>query len=488
MPLATAFAEPDPTRGSRRDFLAHTGQGAGLLALSGLLAEGGLISPVAGGEALSSLASREPHFPVKAKSVIWLFMNGGPSQVDTWDYKPELANRDGRELEGFDKNTGFFTDNVGPVMKSPFQFQRHGESGAWVSEIFPHMARHVDKMAFLYSCHTDSNNHSPALFKINTGFARMGFPCVGSWVTYGLGTETQNLPAFVVMYDTLGRGIPKGHAQNWGAGFLPGVFQGTALKAQGAPLDDLLRPTGQTDGQQRSQLDLVRAINRRQLADRPGDSELAARIESFELAYRMQMAAPDAIDVGAESQATQALYGLDNSKCTHFARQCLIARRMVERGVRFVQIYSGGMDNELSWDGHSDIQKNHRGFAAETDQPIAGLLADLEARGLLDSTLVIWGGEFGRLPIVQKGGTGRDHNPHAFTYWLAGGGVRGGTLHGQTDEIGHKAVADRVSVHDLHATILRLMGLDHTRLTFRFSGRDFRLTDVEGNVVEEVIA
>ncbi|MFN7806374.1 MAG: DUF1501 domain-containing protein [Planctomycetaceae bacterium] len=484
----TAFAEPNLCGGSRRDFLARTGQGAGLLALSGLLAERGLISPVAGGESISPLASREPHFPVRAKSVIWLFMNGGPSQVDTWDYKPELANRDGRELEGFDKNTGFFTENVGPVMKSPFQFERHGESGAWVSEIFPHMARHVDKMAFLYSCHTDSNNHSPALFKINTGFARMGFPCVGSWVTYGLGTETQNLPAFVVMYDTLGRGIPKGHAQNWGAGFLPGVFQGTALKAQGAPLDDLLRPTGQSDRQQRSQLDLVRAINRRQLAERPADSELAARIESFELAYRMQMAAPDAIDVGAESQATQALYGLDNSKCTHFARQCLIARRMVERGVRFVQIYSGGMDNELSWDGHSDIQKNHRGFAAETDQPIAGLLADLEARGLLDSTLVIWGGEFGRLPIVQKGGTGRDHNPHAFTYWLAGGGVRGGTLYGQTDEIGHKAVEDRVSVHDLHATILRLMGLDHTRLTFRFSGRDFRLTDVEGNVVEEVIA
>ncbi|MFN9374815.1 MAG: DUF1501 domain-containing protein [Planctomycetaceae bacterium] len=484
----TAFAQPDPAGGSRRSFLARTGQGAGMLALSRLLSEGGWLAPVSGAESISPLASREPHFPVRAKSVIWLFMNGGPSQVDTWDYKPERANRDGRELEGFDKNTGFFTENVGPVMKSPFEFQRHGESGAWVSEIFPHMARHVDKMAFLYSCHTDSNNHSPALFKINTGFARMGFPCVGSWVTYGLGTETQNLPAFVVMYDTLGRGIPKGHAQNWGAGFLPGVFQGTALKAQGAPLDDLLRPAGQTDRQQRSQLDLVRAINRRQLADRPGDSELAARIESFELAYRMQMAAPDAIDVGAESQATQALYGLDNSKCTHFARQCLIARRMVERGVRFVQIYSGGMDNELSWDGHSDIQKNHRGFAAETDQPIAGLLADLEARGLLDSTLVIWGGEFGRLPIVQKGGTGRDHNPHAFTYWLAGGGVRGGTLYGQTDEIGHKAVEDRVSVHDLHATILRLMGLDHTRLTFRFSGRDFRLTDVEGNVVEEVIA
>ena len=484
----SAFLTPPPHLGSRRNFLAQTGQGAGLLALSSLLAGEGGLSSAQGDESVSPLACREPHFPVKAKAVIWLFMNGGPSQVDTWDYKPELAQRDGKELEGFDRNTGFFTDNVGPVMKSPFQFRQHGECGAWVSDIFPQMARHVDKMAFLYSCHTDSNNHSPALFKINTGFARMGFPCVGSWVTYGLGTETQNLPAFVVMYDTLGRGIPKGHAQNWGAGFLPSVFQGTALKAQGAPLDDLLRPAGQSDRQQRAQLDLLSAINRRQLAERPGDTEFAARIESFELAYRMQMAAPEAINLEAESQATQALYGLDNPKCTHFARQCLIARRMVERGVRFVQIYSGGMENELSWDGHTDIQKNHAGFAAETDQPIAGLLADLEARGLLESTLVIWGGEFGRLPIVQKGGTGRDHNPHAFTYWLAGGGAKGGTLYGKTDEIGHKAVENRVSVHDLHATILQLMGLEHTRLTFRFSGRDFRLTDVEGNVVEDVIA
>jgi hypothetical protein len=350
------------------------------------------------------------------------------------------------------------------------------------------MARHVDKMAFLHSCWTDSNNHSPALFKINTGSTRMGFPCVGSWITYGLGTETQNLPAFVVMYDTLGRGIPKGHAQNWGAGFLPSVYQGTALKPQGAPLDDLVRSGEMSDAQQRAQLDLLARLNRRRLEQIPGAPDLAARIESFELAYRMQMAAPEAIDLTKESEATQQLYGLDNQKCTHFAKQCLVARRMVERGVRFVQIYSGGMDNELSWDGHANIQKNHAGFAAETDQPIAGLLADLESRGLLDSTLVIWGGEFGRLPIVQKGGTGRDHNPHAFTYWLAGGGVKGGTRYGKTDEIGHKAVEDKVSVHDLHATILRLMGLDHTQLTYRFSGRDFRLTDVEGEVVDEIIA
>lgn len=480
------FAEPSPRIASRRDFLQRSGNGLGMLALSSLLNSES--ATAAAPQLINPLAPRPPHFPVKAKSVIWLFMNGGPSHVDTWDYKPELEKRDGKELEGFDKNTGFFTGNVGPLMKSPFKFERHGQSGAWVSEIFPHLSKQVDKMAFLYSCWTDSNNHSPALFKINTGMSRMGFPCVGSWVTYGLGTESQNLPAFVVMYDTLGRGIPKGHSQNWGAGFLPSVYQGTALKPQGAPIDDLERSPDLTDAQQRAQLDLIRQLNQRQIASGPFEPDLAARIESFELAYRMQMAAPEAIDIAKESAATQSLYGLDNPKATHFAKQCLIARRMVERGVRFVQIYSGGMDNELSWDGHSNIKANHSGFAAETDQPIAGLLADLEQRGLLDSTLVIWGGEFGRLPIVQKGGTGRDHNPLAFTVWMAGGGIKGGTLYGATDEIGHKAAVDRVSINDLHATILHLMGLHHEKLTFRYNGRDFRLTDVAGQVVTPIIA
>jgi hypothetical protein len=485
------FAPPSPAFPTRRDFLRRAGNGFGSVALTSLLAQEGLMrnqTASAAAPVANAMAARPTHFASKVKSVIWLFMNGGPSQVDTWDYKPELAKRDGQELEGFDKNTGFFTANVGPMMKSPFKFAQHGQSGAWVSEIFPNMAKHVDKMAFLYSCWTDSNNHSPALFKINTGMARMGFPCVGSWVTYGLGCESQNLPAFVVMYDTLGRGIPKGHAQNWGAGFLPGIFQGTALKAQGAPIDDLYRDATMTDAQQRSQLDLLAKLNRRKLDQTPWESDLAARIESFELAYRMQMAAPEALDLAKETDTTQKMYGLDNPKATHFAKQCLIARRLVERGVRFVQIYSGGMDNELSWDGHANIDKNHSGFAAETDQPIAGLLQDLAERGLLESTLVIWGGEFGRLPLVQKGGTGRDHNPHAFTVWLAGGGVKGGTLYGATDEIGHKAVEDRVSVHDLHATILHLLGLDHKRLTYRSNGRDFRLTDVYGNVVEAVVA
>jgi hypothetical protein len=316
----------------------------------------------------------------------------------------------------------------------------------------------------------------------------MGFPCVGSWVTYGLGSESQDLPAFVAMSDPLGRGLPKGYSQNWGAGFLPSVYQGTWLKPQGDPIDNLYRSKEMNDAQQRAQLDLLAKLNKHKLAQTSGDAEFAARIESFELAYRMQQAAPEAIDVDREPEHIHKLYGIDNKKCTHFAKQCLIARRMVERGVRFVQIYSGGMDNELSWDGHANIDANHRGFAAETDQPIAALIADLKQRGLLDSTLIIWAGEFGRLPIVQKGGTGRDHNPHAFTAWLAGGGVKPGTHYGATDDVGFRAVENRVSINDFHATILALLGLEHTRLTYRLNGRDFRLTDVAGNVIKEVVA
>jgi hypothetical protein len=490
MTIPKLFAPPPPIYRTRREFLKRVGNGFGLLALAGLLEQEGLLAPPvhAAEAAVNPLAPKLPHWPTKAKSVIWLFMNGGPSHVDTWDYKPELAKRDGQELKGFDKNTGFFTDQVGPIMKSPFKFKQHGQCGAWVSDLFPHLAQHVDKMAFLYSCWTDSNNHSPALLKINTGMTRMGFPCLGAWVTYGLGTLSQNLPAFITMYDTLGRGLPKGYAQNWGAGFLPGIFQGTALRPQGAAIEDLERSAEMSSQQQRAQLDLLSRLNRRQLQEEPGEPELAARIESFELAYRMQMAAPEALDISKETPLVQKLYGLDNPKAAPFGKQCLMARRLVERGVRFVQIYSGGEENEKSWDGHMNIVQNHTGFAAETDQPIAGLLTDLETHGLLESTLVIWGGEFGRLPIVQKGGTGRDHNPHAFTTWMAGGGVKAGTLYGKTDEIGHKAIVDRVSINDLHATILHLLGIDHKRLTYRYSGRDFRLTDVAGNVVKEILA
>ncbi len=488
--ISRFFAPPNPAFGSRRDFLARAGCGFGALALAGLLEE-----QAARGRAAASvpdprnpLAPHVGHRPATAQAVIWLFLNGGPSQVDTWDYKPELAKCDGQALPGFDKNTGFFTDAVGPVMKSPFRFRQYGDCGKWGSTIFPNIGKHVDRMAFIHSCWTTSNNHSPALFMINTGMSRMGFPCVGSWVTYGLGSENKSLPGFVTMYDTLGRGLPKGNASNWGSGFLPSIYQGTVLKPKGAPIDNLYRPEGLTDREQRSQLDLLKKLNQRHLAHAPDDSELAARIESFELAYRMQMAAPECLDLNRETKATQSLYGLDNPRCAHFARQCLIARRLVERGVRFVQIYSGGMENERSWDGHQDIVKNHAGFAGEVDVPIAGLLADLDSRGLLASTLVLCCGEFGRLPIVQKGGTGRDHNPHAFTTWMAGGGVKGGVSYGETDEIGFKAVVNKVGVHDLHATVLHLLGIDHTHLTYRYSGRDFRLTDVEGTVVRPVLA
>jgi hypothetical protein len=485
-------ASPSSVYLSRRDFFRRTGGGFGLLALAGLLDQRGLLAAEDADRRLHPLAPKKPHFPAKAKSVIWLFMNGGPSQVDTWDYKPELTKHDGEELKGFDKSTGFFVDQVGPLMKSPFAWKQHGESATWVPEIFPNMAKHVDDMAFIHSCWTQTNNHSPALFEINTGMSRMGFPCVGAWVTYGLGTESQNLPAFVTMYDTLGRGLPKGHAQNWGAGFLPGIYQGTALNAQGAPIDNLDRAREMNDGEQRRQLDLLKKLNQEHQQEHEAESELAARIESFELAYRMQMAAPDALDIGREPGPVQRMYGIDNPKCAHFAKQCLMARRLVERGVRFVQIYSGGMENERSWDGHTDIAANHRQFAGETDIPVAALLSDLKTRGLLDSTLVIWGGEFGRLPVAQRPQNtkqmGRDHNPHAFTTWFAGGGVKGGVHHGETDELGHKAAVDRVSVNDLHATILHLLGLDHTKLTYKYNGRQFRLTDVAGNVVKKILA
>ena len=467
---------------TRRELLRTCGGGLGTLALHALLAEQEAEA------AKSPLAAKEQHFPAKAKSIIWLFMNGGPSQVDTWDYKPELEKHDGQELEGFDKNTGFFTGNVGPIMKSPFKFSQHGESGSWVSEIFPNIARHVDKMAFLHSCYTESNNHSPALFMINTGMKRMGFPSVGSWVTYGLGTENQNLPSFLTMSDPLNRGLPKGYAQNWGAGFLPSVYQGTWLKPQGDPIDNLKLQGKKNMNQQRALLDALKSLNEEHALTRPEESDLETRINSFELAYRMQQAAPEALDIGNETRETHDMYGVGVKECDHFAKQCLVARRMVERGVRFIQIYSGGNENARSWDGHNSISKNHGQFAGETDRPIAGLLEDLSQRGLLDSTLVVWGGEFGRLSIVQKGGTGRDHNPHAMTYWMAGGGVKGGVHHGSTNEIGNEAVENPVSVNDLHATMLHLCGLDHQKLTYHLNGRNFRLTDVAGNVVKDIIA
>jgi hypothetical protein len=489
------MVDPSQAISTRRRWLQRAGGGFGLIGLAGLLQREGLLgSDVLPAEAsINPMAARPGHFAARAKRVLWIFANGGPSQVDTWEYKPGLERWHGKSMRQFDpafqNTTGFFKDQVGALMKSPFRFTPRGECGKMVSEIFPHLGRHVDKMAFLHSVYTESNNHSPALFMINTGFARMGYPCVGSWVTYGLGSAADNLPGFVVMSDPKGRGLPKGHAANWGAAFLPGAYQGTHLHPKGQPIDDLDRPEGMTDGTQRALLSFLSRASKLHDEHYASEAELAARIHSYELAYRMQSAAPEAIDLDAEPEFVKRLYGIGNPKCDHFARQCLTARRLAERGVRFIQIYSGGMENQLSWDGHIDIKGNHEGFAAETDQPVAGLLEDLSQRGLLDETLVIWGGEFGRLPIAQIGQKpGRDHNPHGFTVWMAGGGVKGGVSHGATDEVGYTAAVDPVHVNDLHATILHLLGIDHTRLTYVYNGRRFRLTDVAGKVITPVLA
>ncbi len=470
---------------TRRQMFQKAGAGFGWVAVQSMLARAGFAAPE-----MNPLAPRAGHFPAKAKSIIWLFMNGGPSHVDTWDYKPELEKRDGQAMPGFDPKTGFFPEQVGGLMKSPFTFAQHGQSGTWGSSLFPKLTQQVDKMAFIHSCFTESNNHSPALFMMNTGTTRMGHPSVGSWVTYGLGSESEDLPSFIVMSDPKNRGLPKGNASNWTAGFLPGVYQGTWLKPQGEPIANLKRPADLTEKRQREQLDFLATLNREQMAGSAAESELAARINSFELAYRMQTAAPEAFDVNREPEHIRKQYGLDQPHCAHMALQCLTARRLVERGVRFVQIYSGGMENQQSWDGHADLVGNHTGFAAEVDQPFAALLADLEQRGLLKDTLVVCAGEFGRLPISQKGAKpGRDHNPHAFTAWLAGAGIKPGVHHGATDDVGFKAVVDRVSVRDFHATLLHLMGIDHEKLTFRYSGLDQRLTGVESSkIVKSILA
>jgi hypothetical protein len=413
-------------------------------------------------------------------------MPGSPSQMDTFDYKPELQKRNGMKLEGADPKTGFFTTS-GKVLKSPFAFKQHGQSGAWVSEIFPHMAQHVDDQAFVYSCFSQSNNHTPAMLEMNSGMFLQGRPCMGSWLNYGLGSENKNLPGFVVLHGAM----PRGGKPIWSPGFLPKVYQPTSIDGQ-KPIADLARLKGMTDGQQRAQLDILKEMNRKHQELRPHEADLAARLESFELAYRMQTAAPEAMDLTKETELIHKAYGTDQKETQLVAKQCITARRLIERGVRFVQLYAGtngggGGVADVPWDGHNDIGANHRIAAKSVDQPIGALLADLKARGMLDETLVVWGGEFGRTSDSQ-GSLGRDHNPHAFTMWMAGGGIKGGVQYGASDEFGYKAVENRVSVNDLHATILHLMGIDHKRLTYRFNGRDYRLTDVAGEVIEALLA
>jgi hypothetical protein len=469
---------------SRRDFLFESCGGIAGLGVAALLHADGLLAAGCATEA-GAKPPVQPHFPARAKSVISLFMSGGVSHVDTFDPKPALNKYAGQPLTG-KGDVVVRQGHPGPLMPSPFTFRKYGQSGMDVSEIFPHMASHVDDLALMRSVFGKSNDHVQAHYALASGVIRMGFPSLGSWVTYGLGSESQSLPAFVVIYDA--RGGPFGGGANWSAGFMPAAFQGAVFRPSGAPILDLQPPQGISAEEQRARLDLLDKLNQIDLARNPGNSELSARIESYELAYRMQGCAPEVVDLASESPATKKIYGLEDSITEPFGRQCLMARRLVERGVRFVQLYHGGLGNQNTdtWDAHEDIVSNHTKHAREVDLPISGLLTDLKARGLLDSTLVVWQGEFGRMPISQRG-VGRDHNPGAMSIWMAGAGIKGGQVIGSTDEFGYKAEEQPISVHDLHSTILHLLGLDHTRLTFRFNGRDMRLTDVYGQPVPQII-
>jgi len=452
---------------SRRQMLFEALGGYGGLALTQMLAEG---------------AAR----PARAERVISLFMSGGVSHLDTFDPKPALKKYAGQPLEGKGKVV-VRQGHPGPLMPSPFEFKRYGDCGMEVSELFPKMAQHVDEFALLRSVYSKSNDHVQAHFAIATGAIRMGFPSLGSWISYGLGSENRNLPAFVVLYDA--HGAPFGGPANWSAGFMPAAYQGTVFRSSGTPILDLKPPEAVGEGSQRARLDLLKKLNEMDAVAHPGNSELAARIESYELAYRMQGVAPEAVDLSRESEATRKLYGMDNPVTEPFARQCLMARRLIERGVRMVQLYHGGLGNQNTdtWDAHENIESNHRKHAAEVDQPIHALLTDLKARGLLDSTLVTWQGEFGRMPISQRG-LGRDHNPGTMSMWMAGAKIRGGQVIGSSDEFGYKAEEQPISIHDLHATILHLLGVDHTKLTYRFNGRDMRLTDVYGELIPQIAA
>jgi Protein of unknown function (DUF1501) len=482
---------PQVTR-SRREFLRRAGGGFGALALADLLRmDGGLLEQEPGKKpdsikpfgAGGGIARNGLHHAPKAKSVIYLFLYGGPSGMDTFDPKPTLDRLDGKTPPA--NIDTFFKDN-GNLMKSPYSFKQYGESGRWVCNMLPHMAEHVDDMAFLQAVQCASNNHAPALLHLNTGLPRVGFPSVGSWLSYGLGNVTQELPGFIVMYDW--RGGPIAGPQNWGTGFLPSRFQATPFRAGGTPILNLARPDDVSARTQRAQLDLLAEINKHHLDHNPGQSDLEARIESYELASRMQLSAPEAIDLDQESDATKELYGLNDKRSEYFGKQCLAARRLVERGVRTIQLYSGGGHQQESWDAHFGLKDNMDEHCPEIDKPIAGLLTDLKQRGLLDETLVVWGGEFGRMPMSQGSNGGRDHNPDGFLMWMAGGGVKGGASYGETDDIGWQATEGKTAVNDVHATILHLMGIDHEKLTYRFNGRDFRLTDVAGRVVSEILA
>jgi hypothetical protein len=486
---------PTPCGRTRREFLWEVGGGFAGLALIDLLSRDGFFESVlqaapsanAGGGLSNPLTPRQPHFTAKAKRAVFLFMNGAPSQVDTFDPKPALSRFHGTPYEGDVEQVGSNGRPVGHLMQSPFEFQRQGHSGLEISSLFPHTARFADDLCVVRSMYTDTAAHASGCLQMNTGSVLIGKPSVGAWLSYGLGSGQENLPSFVVMTDP--RGGPIGSASNWTAGYMPASYQGTLFRSVGVPLLDLATPAGTSDRAQRHSLDLLDRLNRQHLESHPGDSELVARINSYELAYRMQTTAAEVVEVDKEGEKTKELYGLNNKLTADFGRKCLITRRLLEKGVRFIQLYSGGGHIEDTWDGHTDCINNHRLHAAETDQPVAALMTDLKRSGLWDETLLIWGGEFGRTPTSEGvGKPGRDHNPYGFSMWLSGAGVKGGQAIGATDELGFRAVEDPCHISDLHATILYLMGLDHTRLTFFYQGLNQRLTGVRGNVIERVRA
>ncbi len=461
---------------TRRDVLLRAANGFGALALQSLLVRDGYAKP-----RVNPLASKQPHFPAKAKSVIFLFMVGGPSHIDTFDPKPLLKKFEGQPLpESVGRPKGQFTDGSTPVLASPWEFKKYGQSGMDVSSLYPHLATCVDDICFVRNFFTESVVHAPAMYQVHSGRILMGFPSMGAWVTYGLGSESENLPAYAVMPQP--EGTPEGGTPCWGAGFLPAVYQGAQLRPGPSPILHLRPPDGVTEERQRATLDLVQQMN--DLDTPEDDSDMLARVSSYELAFRMQSHAPEAVDLTKESAATKRLYGLDDKRTAEFGTRLLLARRMVERGVRFVQIYSGGGPISMQWDAHSHLVDNHEKMCGITDKPIAGLMKDLKSRGLLDSTLIVWGSEFGRLPNTESG-NGRDHNPYGFTMWFAGGGVRGGQALGATDDFGLNAI-DGYHMRDFHATILHLLGLDQHKLWFLHNGRHEKLTDFGGKAIEKV--
>ncbi len=461
------------TSPTRRQLLWEAGGGLAGIALASLMQES---------------AEGATHFPVKAKRVIFIFLPGGISHVDTFDYKPRLAAHHGQETKGENTITPFFGKR-GTVMKSPWAFRQHGQSGKWVSDLLPHLAGRVDDLTFVHSMTTRSNAHGPAIFQMSTGFVFQGFPSVGSWISYGLGSENANLPAFVVLPDP--RGLPPCGVANWGNGFLPAAHQGVIFGDERMPIADLNPPSAVSPSTQAATYDLLTELNERHLRDNPGEDQLVSRIRAYELAARMQVSAPEVTSIAGENERTREMYGLNDPVTRSYGYNCLLARRLIEKGVRAVQLYNGGHFGtpRINWDAHEDLVANHTKLAAGMDKPTAALLLDLKQRGLLDETLVVWTTEFGRLPISEGlGEGGRDHNPEGFTSFLAGAGLKHGFSYGATDEMGYRAAENPVTIYDFHATILRLLGIDHTRLTYYHNGLKRRLTDVHGRVLEHLLS